>query len=165
MTWHGMWYSRSCWWAPYPTALAAHWGTGGELWQDWQPRAVLPAPHPATTLTATAATACVSFTQNSETDKCGQHYWVTANFMFFDRGIFWVLPLTYVYLPKSARAYLVPLSVEIHYFCSCPKVHRDCLARDVFLRTPSYILQSWSFGAVPFQQYSTNLSLTTQANI
>ncbi len=31
---------------------------------------------------------------------------VTANFMFFDRGTFWVLPLTYFYLPKSARAYL-----------------------------------------------------------
>ena len=29
---------------------------------------------------------------------------------------FWVLPLTYLYLPKSARAYLFPHSVEIHYF-------------------------------------------------
>ena len=30
----------------------------------------------------------------------------------FDRGTFWVLPLTYFYLPKSARAYLLPQSVE-----------------------------------------------------
>ena len=30
---------------------------------------------------------------------------VTANFMFFDRGTFWVLPLTYFDLPKIARAY------------------------------------------------------------
>ena len=33
---------------------------------------------------------------------------------------FWVLPLTYLYLPKSARAYLFPQSVKIHYFCSGP---------------------------------------------
>ena len=45
---------------------------------------------------------------------------VTANFMFFDRGTFWVLPLTYFYLPKSARAYLFPQSVKIHCFCSGP---------------------------------------------
>ena len=29
---------------------------------------------------------------------------VTAMFMSFDRGTFWVIRLTYVYLPKSARA-------------------------------------------------------------
>ena len=39
---------------------------------------------------------------------------------FFDRGFFWVLPLTYVYLPKSARAYLFPQSIKIVYFCSGP---------------------------------------------
>ena len=39
---------------------------------------------------------------------------------FLDRGTFWVLPLTYFHLPKSARAYLFPQSVEIHYFCSGP---------------------------------------------
>ena len=44
---------------------------------------------------------------------------VTANvIMFFGRGTFWVLPLTYFYLPKSAGAYLFPQSVNIHYFCS-----------------------------------------------
>ena len=37
---------------------------------------------------------------------------------FFDRGTCWVLPLTYLYLPKSARAYLFPQSVKISYFCS-----------------------------------------------
>ena len=40
---------------------------------------------------------------------------VTAIFMFFDRGTFWVLPLTYFCLPKSARAYLFPQSVKINY--------------------------------------------------
>ena len=33
---------------------------------------------------------------------------VSSDAMFFDRGTCWVLPLTYVYLPKSARAYLFP---------------------------------------------------------
>ena len=32
---------------------------------------------------------------------------VTANFVFFDRGTFGVFPLTYFYLPRSARACLV----------------------------------------------------------
>ena len=45
---------------------------------------------------------------------------VTASFSFFARGTFWVLPLTYFYLPKSARAYLFPQSVKLHYFCSGP---------------------------------------------
>ena len=44
--------------------------------------------------------------------------WGTANLMFFDRGTCWVLPLTYLYIPKSARAYLFPPSVQIPYFCS-----------------------------------------------
>ena len=46
---------------------------------------------------------------------------VTANLISFDRGTFWVLPLTYFYLPKSARAYLFPQSARNkHYFCSGP---------------------------------------------
>ena len=45
---------------------------------------------------------------------------ISADFMFFDRGTFWVLPLTYFYLPKSAWAYLFPQSVKAHYFCSGP---------------------------------------------
>ena len=44
----------------------------------------------------------------------------TANSVFFDRGTVWVLPLTYFYIPKSARAYLFPQSAKIHYFCSWP---------------------------------------------
>ena len=48
---------------------------------------------------------------------------VTANCMFlFDRGTFWVLPLTYFYLPKSARAYLFPRSAKMHDFSATPLV-------------------------------------------
>ena len=47
---------------------------------------------------------------------------VTANVMFFDRGTFWVLPLTCFCLPKSARAYIFPQSDKINYFCSAPLV-------------------------------------------
>ena len=46
--------------------------------------------------------------------------WVTANFMFLDRGTCWVLPLIYFYLPRSATAYLLPQSDQIHYFCGGP---------------------------------------------
>ena len=45
---------------------------------------------------------------------------VTANCMFFDGEAFWVVPLTYFSLPKSARAYLFPQYVRIHYLCSGP---------------------------------------------
>ena len=47
---------------------------------------------------------------------------VTANFIFFDRGTFWVLPLIYFDILKSARAYLFPQSVKIHYFAAAPLV-------------------------------------------
>ena len=40
--------------------------------------------------------------------------------VFFDRGTCWVLLLTYVYLPKRARAYLFPQSVKLDYLCSGP---------------------------------------------
>ena len=40
--------------------------------------------------------------------------------MFFDGGTFWVLPLTYFNLPKSARAYPFPRSVNNIYFCCGP---------------------------------------------
>ena len=43
---------------------------------------------------------------------------VTVNFMFFDRGTFWLLPLTYFYVSKSASAYMFPQSVKIISFCS-----------------------------------------------
>ena len=45
---------------------------------------------------------------------------VDVNLMFFDRGTFWVLPLTYLCLSKSARAYLFPQPVKRHYICSGP---------------------------------------------
>ena len=40
--------------------------------------------------------------------------------MLFDRGTFWVLPLTYFCLPKRSRACLFPQPVKIYYFCSGP---------------------------------------------
>ena len=45
---------------------------------------------------------------------------VTAFVVFCDGGTFFVLPLPYFYLPKSARAYLFPRSVKMRYFCSGP---------------------------------------------
>ena len=36
----------------------------------------------------------------------------TANFISFGRWAFWVLPLTYFYLPKSGRAYLFPQTCQ-----------------------------------------------------
>ena len=75
---------------------------------------------------------------------------VTAIFMFVDRGTFWALPLTCVYLPKSARAYLFPQSVTICYFCSgpisvdpsCPqprraRLHARVRVRALFSYTPA----------------------------
>ena len=44
------------------------------------------------------------------------------HFMFFDRGTFWVLLLTYFYLPKSARAYIFPQPVKIITFAAAPLV-------------------------------------------
>ena len=44
----------------------------------------------------------------------------SLHYLFFDRGTFWVLPLTCFYLPRVARAYLFPQPVKIHYFCSGP---------------------------------------------
>ena len=45
---------------------------------------------------------------------------VTANYFVFDRRTSWVLPLTYFYITKSARAYPFSQSVKTHYFCSGP---------------------------------------------
>ena len=50
---------------------------------------------------------------------------------------FWVPPLTYFYLPKSARAYFLKLSVKNHYLGSgptsvdpiCPQPKAGCDAR------------------------------------
>ena len=45
---------------------------------------------------------------------------VTANFVSVDGGTFWALPLTYVYIPRSARAYLFPQSVKSVTFAAAP---------------------------------------------
>ena len=48
---------------------------------------------------------------------------VTAICMFFDRGTFWVLPLSHFYIPKRARAHLFPQSVkQIITFAAAPLV-------------------------------------------
>ena len=46
----------------------------------------------------------------------------TSIFMCFDRGTFWVLPLTYIDLVKSARAYLFPNLLKIITFAAAPTV-------------------------------------------
>ena len=44
----------------------------------------------------------------------------SLEFLCFLTGTFGELPLTYFYLPKRARAYLLSQSVKIRYFCSGP---------------------------------------------
>ena len=63
---------------------------------------------------------------------------VTANFMFFDRGPFGVLPLTYFEIPKSASAYLFPQSDKIDYFCS------GLISVDPICPQPRYLLGAHS---------------------
>ena len=58
-----------------------------------------------------------------ETDRNGvSTNGVAANFMFVDRGIFWVLPLSYLNIPKSARVFLFPQSVKLVAFAAAPLV-------------------------------------------
>ena len=47
---------------------------------------------------------------------------VAAKFMLFDRGTFWVLPLTHFCLPNSARAYLFSNLSEFITFAAAPLV-------------------------------------------
>ena len=82
---------------------------------------------------------------------------VTPNFIFFDRGTFWVLPLTYFYIPKSARAYLFYTIYQNHYFCSglisvdptCPQpIYRVCsISRAPLNRQPATRAAPWTVGA------------------
>ena len=51
---------------------------------------------------------------------------------FLTEGSFWVLPLTYFYLPKSAMTCLFSQSVKIYYFCS------GYLSVDPICRQPSF---------------------------
>ena len=63
---------------------------------------------------------------------------VTAYLGFFD-GTVWVIPLIYVYIPKSASAYLFPQSDKIIDFCSgpisvdpiCPQPHDVIIGVDM----------------------------------
>ena len=60
-------------------------------------------------------------TRRSEGDKMGSARRGSLQLSGILTETFWVLPLTYFwYLPKSARVYLFPQSVEIRYFCSSP---------------------------------------------
>ena len=44
---------------------------------------------------------------------------VAADFMFFDRGTFWGTPINLLFdIPRSARGYLFPQSVEITAFAA-----------------------------------------------
>ena len=54
------------------------------------------------------------------------------HFMFFDRGTFWVLLLTYFYLPKSARAYFFSQSVEFITFAAAPLVLTPFVRNQLF---------------------------------
>ena len=56
---------------------------------------------------------------------------------FVDRDMFWVRPLTCLYLPKRTRAYLFPRSVNTYYFCSGPiSVDPICLQPSIGSRKP-----------------------------
>ena len=58
---------------------------------------------------------------------------VTSIVMLFDKGTFAVLPLTYFYLPKSARVYLFPQSVKfITFNCSAAPLVLTPFVRNQF---------------------------------
>ena len=44
----------------------------------------------------------------------------TANFTFFDRGTFWVLPLTYIYLPQVPGRAFFPYLANVITFAVAP---------------------------------------------
>ena len=89
----------------------------------------------------------------------------------FDRGTFSVLPLTYCYLPKSARAYLFPRAVKLRYLCSGPiSVDPICLQPicvylylstspylSTFLSLPPYLYLSIYLSVSPSLHLSTQL--------
>ena len=56
----------------------------------------------------------------SERDKMGSALTGSLQISCFLTGIFGVLRVTCLYLPKSARVYLFPQPVKIPYFCSGP---------------------------------------------
>ena len=65
---------------------------------------------------------------------------VAANVMFLlTEGPFGVLPLTYAYLHKSARAYLFPQSVKLITFAAAPLVVTP-FVRNQLLHTLIYVV-------------------------
>ena len=85
---------------------------------------------------------------------------VTANFMFFDRGTFWVFPLTYFYHPQSAMAYLfhnlsiVPQSDKIITFAAAPLLLTQFVLQPTFLfscEEPLRSLSSAGLGAISLE--------------
>ena len=84
--------------------------------------------------------------RESERDKWVQHtQGVTANVMYFDRGTFCVLPLTYFYRPKSARTYLFPQFVKTCDFCSgaAPLVSNPFVRNQAKLGGGPSVLSLW----------------------
>ena len=62
---------------------------------------------------------------------------VTEFFRLFDRWTFWVLQLTYFYLPqKGARAYIFPQPDKIYDFAAAPLMLTPCV-RNQFAIGPS----------------------------
>ena len=59
---------------------------------------------------------------------------------FVDRGTFRILLLTYFYLPKSARAYLFPKTVETRYFVQRPYFR----AEPIFVRDQKDLVVDWN---------------------
>ena len=56
----------------------------------------------------------------SEKEQMGSALIGSLRISCFLTGTFWALPLTYFYIPKSARAYVFSQSVTFRYFCSGP---------------------------------------------
>ena len=60
----------------------------------------------------------IIITMNNNNNNNG----VIANFVFLTEGLFGVLPLTYLYFPRSARAYLFPNPSKLVTFAAAPLV-------------------------------------------
>ena len=71
---------------------------------------------------------------HSERDKWGQHSWGHCKFHVFRQRDFLGTPVNILFIPpKSARVYLFPQSVKIHYFCSGPTSVDPICVRNQFM--------------------------------
>ena len=61
---------------------------------------------------------------------------VTANFMFVERGFFWLLTLTYFYILKIARAYLFPNLSKFTTFAAAPLVLTQFVRNQICISKP-----------------------------